>query len=105
MALQSVAWARMLADFSRKDSLAVAVKKTFDGQHGCSMCRKIENKQRARETEKEPSPEPLRLPEAIANHGAAAPAYPDFHWRVPPFAPVPYPDFVVAPPRPVPRGV
>jgi hypothetical protein len=40
--LQSVAWTRMLADFSQQDSLLVAISKTFDGEHPCPMCRKIQ---------------------------------------------------------------
>jgi len=31
LVLQSVAWTRMLADFSRQDSLPAAISKTFDG--------------------------------------------------------------------------
>jgi hypothetical protein len=41
MALQAVAWGRMLASNVQTDSLAVAVEKTFDGDHPCPMCQKI----------------------------------------------------------------
>ena len=41
LVLQSVAWTRMLAENSAQDPLAVAVAKTFDGQHPCPMCLEI----------------------------------------------------------------
>ncbi|HWF18083.1 MAG TPA: hypothetical protein VG754_02400, partial [Verrucomicrobiae bacterium] len=40
-ALQSVAWARMLADNARVAPLSIALEKTFDGKHPCSLCKKI----------------------------------------------------------------
>ncbi|GDY22441.1 hypothetical protein LBMAG56_37880 [Verrucomicrobiota bacterium] len=39
--LQTVAWTRMLCDFSRTGSLETAITKTFDGQHPCKMCVQI----------------------------------------------------------------
>jgi hypothetical protein len=39
--LQSIAWMGMLIDYSRGASLAVAVCKTFDGQHPCCLCKAI----------------------------------------------------------------
>lgn len=41
MALQSVAWTRMLLDYSRNGSVVVAVSKTFDGQHPCHLCSRV----------------------------------------------------------------
>jgi hypothetical protein len=41
-ALQSVAWAGMLWDYTQADgSLLSGVKKTFDGEHPCNMCTSI----------------------------------------------------------------
>jgi hypothetical protein len=40
-ALQSVAWAIMIVDYSRHVSLAEAVKQTFDGEHPCGLCKSI----------------------------------------------------------------
>lgn len=51
IALQSVAWAGMLADNLRDGSLAVAVEKTFDGEHPCGLCAVVK-KGRASEQEK-----------------------------------------------------
>ena len=42
-ALQTVAWAEMLHDYSQHNgSLAVAVEQTFDGQHPCELCQQIQ---------------------------------------------------------------
>ena len=40
--LQSVAWGRMLQNYSSQDSFSLAVEKTFNGKHPCSLCKKIE---------------------------------------------------------------
>ena len=37
LALQSVAWLGMLADYSRGATLITAIEKTFDGEHPCSV--------------------------------------------------------------------
>ena len=52
MALQSVAWTRMLVSYSRGGQIVAAVTKTFDGRHPCSLCKEI---QRAKSTEPEPA--------------------------------------------------
>jgi hypothetical protein len=41
VALQSVAWATMLANNARTDSLPAAFEKTFDGKHPCALCKQI----------------------------------------------------------------
>ncbi len=41
--LQSFAWAEMLHDYTqRTGSIAVAVEQTFDGQHPCELCQRIQ---------------------------------------------------------------
>ena len=50
--LQSVAWANMLADYAKADTLSVAVAKTFDGKHPCDMCQSISN---SKKTEEKPA--------------------------------------------------
>ena len=37
--LQSVAWVKMLVDYSQSESVAVALGKTFDGAHPCDLCK------------------------------------------------------------------
>ena len=54
--LQSVAWARMLVSYSRTDSLADAVGKTFDGEHPCPMCKKIKADRERERQEQQPLP-------------------------------------------------
>ena len=49
--LQSLAWAGMLAQNTRCESLQEAVAKTFDGRHPCALCRQIA---KARQSEKKP---------------------------------------------------
>ena len=55
-ALQTVAWSRMLIDYSRTTGLATALSDTFDGEHPCPMCKKIAS---ARQAEKR---SPLQAP-------------------------------------------
>ena len=52
LVLQSVAWGGMIADYARTAKLTVAVEKTFDGQHPCGLCKKIE-KSRGSEEKRE----------------------------------------------------
>ncbi len=40
-ALQSIAWAGMLLNYSRSGSVASAIVKTFDGRHPCPLCEAI----------------------------------------------------------------
>lgn len=51
--LQMVAWSQMLAEYSAQKGLAAGIEETFDGEHGCPMCRLIEEGQ-AKEREKGP---------------------------------------------------
>jgi hypothetical protein len=39
--LQSVAWAGMLASYSRTAPMTVAVAETFDGAHPCPLCKAV----------------------------------------------------------------
>jgi hypothetical protein len=41
LALQTIAWTRMLVAYSQQDGLVRGVTKTFDGQHPCSLCKSI----------------------------------------------------------------
>jgi hypothetical protein len=51
MALQSLAWTRMLLSYSRGGHIVTAVTKTFDGKHPCSLCKEV-----ARSKSTEPRP-------------------------------------------------
>ena len=50
MALQSLAWTRMLVSYSRDGQIVAAVTKTFDGRHPCSLCKVVE---KSKQTEPE----------------------------------------------------
>ena len=47
--LQTFAWGNMLVSFSRTDSIADAAKKTFDGEHPCSMCKVVKESKKQEE--------------------------------------------------------
>ena len=44
-ALQSIAWAGMLLNYSRAGSVTEAFEKTFDGRHPCPLCRALSKSQ------------------------------------------------------------
>lgn len=65
-ALQVVAWARMLVEYSHNRSLSEAVEMTFDGEHPCPMCQSIEaaatNQADTTALDSASSPQPLYAP-------------------------------------------
>ena len=67
MALQSVAWTRMLVSYSRGGQIATAGAKTFDGRHPCSLCKQIEQA-------KSSEPLPARAVEVETQAAFVAPA-------------------------------
>lgn len=40
--LQGIAWTGMLISFASEGAVMEAVQKTFDGQHGCALCKKVQ---------------------------------------------------------------
>lgn len=56
--LQGIAWAKMLVDYSQADGLREGIKKTFDGEHPCELCKSIS---KSRESEKQDPRTPLRV--------------------------------------------
>lgn len=42
--LQGVAWGKMTVSFiqTEKDTISIALQKTFDGKHPCKLCKQIE---------------------------------------------------------------
>lgn len=56
LTLQSVAWARMLAEFSDTASFSEAIVKTFDGKHPCKMCLSIREGRQQEEREQREAP-------------------------------------------------
>ena len=45
--LQTIAWAKMIVQYSRQATLQTAIQQTFDGEHPCEMCRMIETARHA----------------------------------------------------------
>jgi hypothetical protein len=39
--LQSAAWVGMAVNYSKVDSVSVALEKTFDGKHPCNLCKLV----------------------------------------------------------------
>ncbi len=54
--LQSFAWMRMLAQYSRDSSLSTAFVRTFDGRHPCPLCLQIQEGREKEQRDKENSP-------------------------------------------------
>ena len=50
LVLQSVAWSEMIVEYSKTDTLSVAVEKTFDGQHPCGLCKQIASSSKKEQT-------------------------------------------------------
>ncbi len=57
--LQTVAWTRMVIEFSQSMPLARAISWTFDGRHPCSLCLAIKG---GRQSEQRESPSVSKLP-------------------------------------------
>ena len=106
LALQSVAWARMLAEFSRTDSFTEAVGKTFDGKHPCKMCLGIREarQQEEREQRRLPLVKTEKAPELFCDsRRVVVPFAPTEAENAVAFVPQLHPGFIDSPPRPPPR--
>jgi hypothetical protein len=51
--LQTIAWSRMIVNYTSNDGLIEGIKKTFDGEHPCAMCCHIA---KAKQQDKAPDP-------------------------------------------------
>ena len=103
--LQTVAWARMLRDYSNAGSFTEAIEKTFDGRHPCKMCLKI---RKARQEERRQPPTWLleKQPEfCIENRPGTVPLPPVFAGHEVAFVPRLHPGINRVPPKPPPRAV
>jgi hypothetical protein len=61
--LQSVAWARMIVDYSRVLPVRTALAQTFDGEHPCALCKGIQKAKQA--SERQELQQPVQRDEAI----------------------------------------
>ena len=106
LVLQSIAWGRMIADFSRQDSVTTAIAKTFSGKYPCPLCLKIRDAfhQEQERQDKLPWLKTEELPEAIWQlRCMAAPSVPTAPRHEQPFVPTLHADFIESPPVPPPR--
>jgi hypothetical protein len=102
--LQSIAWARMLVEFSRDYPLPEAIKRTFDGRHPCRMCCRIQEG-RQQEQQQPPIVKWDKQPEFVLDPRlAGAPSPPSMPSEDVPFVPSFPSDFQPAPPKPPPRA-
>lgn len=63
-ALQSLAWVRMVIEYSRNDSIQNALAKTFSGEHPCALCLKVQKSWN--EKQKQESELPLLASESFS---------------------------------------
>lgn len=108
LALQSVAWARMLADFSRNDSFAEAIVKTFDGKNPCKMCLSVREgrQQEQREQREAPLVKSQKSRELFCDlRRVVVPSAPASGRDAVPFIPQFLADFMDSPPTPPPRSL
>ena len=104
---QVFAWAQMLKDYTQENGLLKGVKETFDGEHPCPMCCKIDLE---KQKEKKQSPLPVEKMESLSKwlgllpgvelpgitwtslsskHDFAAPAENTSQWELAPATPPP----------------
>ena len=109
MVLQSVAWARMISEFSKQgSSLGSAIAKTFDGEHPCRLCLTIQDgrQQEQSETKKQACTKRDKPTELLCEaRRAVVPLPPLMATQAVPTVPRGHPDFIESPPTPPPRAV
>ena len=102
--LQTVAWTKMIVDYSQGTTLGEAVAKTFDGNHPCKLCVKISKVKQGEEksplvtlqTKKEG---PFLAVKTVQLSDPSAQELPS-HFPVS----LAYPDSPIRPPVPVPKA-
>jgi hypothetical protein len=107
LVLQSYAWARMIRDYSRHDSLISAIAKTFDGKHPCGLCLTIQQDRQQENAENKslPCTTSDKTPELLCDmRRTAAPLPPDAATKAVPTVVGWHNDFIDSPPTPPPRA-
>lgn len=101
--LQTIAWSRMLVEYSRDATLAEAARDTFSGKRPCALCKKI-REGRQQEENRTPLLKWERLPEFVPGwQRATVPIPPASTRHLAGYVPHLSADFFIAPPKPVPR--
>ena len=99
--LQTIAWAGMVASYSRTVPLKEAVSMTFDGKHPCNLCKLVRDGQRS-EQQKE-AQQPLVKLDLVCAPALLAVHPPETEPAVSPVVLVP-PAFAQPPPVPPPKA-
>jgi|SRR5690348_2599396 hypothetical protein len=98
--LQTLAWLKMIADYSRGTTLVEALSMTFDGKHPCRLCHLIQQGQaKERQPQRDQTfdeklqlglpPEPVRLPDPPLGSLLLLASTPPACWSQPPATPPP----------------
>ncbi len=107
LALQSVAWVRMIAHYAQEGPLTTALAKTFDGRHPCALCT-IVREGRQQEQREQGERAWVRFsegPDLLCDlRPAPIPLPPDTATPAVPFVPGWHRDFSETPPAPPPRA-
>ena len=105
--LQSFAWARMMGQFARQESLASALTKTFDGRHPCALCLVVQQGHQAEQRSQKDQPY-LKLgngPDLLCDLRTTPVPAPSMQARqAVPFVPGWHDDFLESPHTPPPRA-
>lgn len=104
--LQSIAWARMLADYSRTGSWTEALEKTFDGEHPCPLCLQIKASRQQEERERQETPGSIGerfSPLFCEGSPTLVPSAPVYSRAAVPFVPLCHSYPAQTPPKPPPR--
>jgi hypothetical protein len=79
--LQSVAWVKMVVSYSSVAPLKVAIEKTFDGKHPCSLCNEIA---KGRQSEKQSIPTVAKKFEFSYSATLFVFSAPSHYWQIEP---------------------
>jgi len=103
--LQSIAWARMVSDFSRNVPVSVAVQKTFSGEFPCAMCRKISDGRKSEQQLPATVSAAKKIEVFVARTFDSLPPPAGGDFSYPPCAGLSWPARSDSPASPVPRSV
>lgn len=104
-ALQTVAWGRMILQYSQDVGLVSAIRQTFDGQHPCEMCHQIQAGVADEQKDTQEESERPGAPEALWEFRLLLTPSPDLrNHEEYQFAATACADFIDSPPSPPPRS-
>jgi hypothetical protein len=102
IALQSLAWATMIIDYSKRAPLCQAITQTFDGAHPCSLCHVVSKGKNSEKKQDLQSPAPKIDIICVPSSGRLINQFIPFEYAVRDFC---YSEIERAPPVPPPRSL